>query len=281
MQEIIKISENNLQTKKAKRRSHLALAKELLRDKEKKTVFSVLIAVFALCCLGVWSLSGELLSIAGFDDFICRAISARALSVITLLLEYVLFIAFLFPLMLGIYAYFLDFAKSDDARIIKVFSYYTSRKKYFFALRLSFRLTLVVIFVLALSLCVAYLGAMLARYLVSVDGVARATLALGIAFLCNVSLSLVAIFRLCDCFAFVSLSQDENCSFKDICTTSGALAKGNRRKIILNFAVSLLLVAVSVFSAGILLPVLLPIAILSRALLENDIINEYKIKNNI
>ncbi len=281
MQEIIKINEAGVKAKKAKRHSYFALAKELLCDKEKRITFSVLIGVFSLCCAGVWSLSGRLLSIAGFDDFVYREVSSHVLLALTLLLDYTLFAVFLFPFLLGIYAYFLDFARSDDARIGKVFGYYTSRKRYFFALRLSFKLTLVVAFVLALSLGVAYFGATLARYLADTASVVRATIVLCIAFLCIASLALVAIFRLCDYFAFVSLSQGCDCSFKDICASSGALAKGNHRRIIFNSAVSLLLVAISVFSAGILLPLLLPIALLSRALLENDIINEYKIKNNI
>ena len=281
MQEIIRINEAGLKTKKAKRRSYFAMARELLRDKEKRIIFSVLTVIFLLCCAGVWRLSEGLLSIAGFDDFISRAISFRALWVIAILLDYALFVSFLFPLLLGIYAYFLDFARTDDARIDRVFSYYTSRKKYLFAIRLSLRLTLALAFMLALSFGVAYLGAMLARYLADTGSVVRATISLCISLLCVLSLTAVTIFRLCDYFAFVSLSQECNCSFRDICASSGALAKGNRRRIILNFAVSLVLVTVSVFSAGLLLPFVLPFAILSRALLENDIINEYKIKNNI
>ena len=109
----------------------------------------------------------------------------------------------------------------------------------------------------------------------------KAVLILCMSFLCVLALICVLVLHICDLSMVVSFSSVEELSFKEICRASAYLIKGEKHRILLNFLASIIPLAITVFSAGLLSFATIPRIAMSRALLENDIIKEYKTNNNI
>ncbi len=281
MQEIVKFSEMNTKKAKRKQSTYSALTAALLKNKDLRATLASLILIFGICCVGLSLFSDALLSIGGFDEIISDKLSDYAMSVLLFLVDFTAFAFALFPLALGIYAYALHVTQSADADTGIIFFYYQKRSKYLFAVRLAYYALFVLVLLFALSYFVAHFGIMLAKSFLSDADIVRATVLLLLTLACIISLLAVALARICDLFIIVSLSLDSCCSIREMLRASSVLVKESRKRIFINRLSAILPLLVAIFSAGLLAPFVLPRAIVSRAFLENDIINEYKIKNNI
>lgn len=279
MQEIIKADEKK--ANRTGRATYSALSIKLLKNRYERVVLSVLVLIFGIACSGTAAFTQAFLSLCDFDMLVLRVFSSEVLFVLTLFLDFSMFAFLLFPFLLGIYAYALDFVNTEKANLELLFFYYRKRNKYFFAVRYCFRLMLILASALALSYLVSRLGIVLSQYFANDADIVRATIFLAIAFAGVTAFFVAVLLRMCDLFAVVSVSQECNSSLNTIFRISAALTRGFKKKVITHFFLSAISFVFILFSAGLLAIPILPKLAVSRALLERDIINEFKNKNNI
>jgi hypothetical protein len=232
--------------------------------------------IFLIASAGVSFISDSIFSVGGLNDVLADFFSQIVSVAISLFVDFTLFAFALFPFALGIYAYALNVVNMQDADVNLLFFYYKDRQRDFFAVRCAYRVTLTLLFVLFLSSLIAYLGGEFAETFKAQDDLVRATVLLSLSFLGVVATLVFSTLRFCDCFAVMSLSLYGNYSIKRLCCISSLVIKGKRKFVILNAFSSLFWIFVSVLSAGLLAPFAITRLVLSRALLENDILNEYK-----
>jgi hypothetical protein len=163
-----------------------------------------------------------------------------------------------------------------DAKLI--FAYY-KKGKYSFALRAlgSYILTFAA-FALA-SLLISFVGSEASVSLAYKGELVIATALLSLFFAAVSVLSVFLFIRLLS-FGFLHLTS----SFDGICSRdarrlSVRIIRGSKRRLFLNLISSVPIIAVTVLSAGILSFATLPVLLVSRALLEYDIIENFKINN--
>ncbi len=276
MQEMVNFEGLDIKKSKNKRMAHSVKISTLLKNKDLRLTVSTLVLIFLIASAGVSFISDSIFSVGSLNDVLADFFSPIVSVAVSLFVDFTLFAFALFPFALGIYAYALNVVNMQDADINLLFFYYKDRKRYFFAVRCAYCVMLTLLFVLVLSSLIAYLGGEFAETFKAQDDLVRATVLLSLSFLGVVAALVFSILRFCDCFAVMSLSLYDNYSIKRLCRISSLVTKGKRKFVILNAFSSLFWIFVSVLSAGLLAPFAITRLVFSRALLENDILNEYK-----
>ena len=274
MQEIVNFKEKNARTKAKKNFCYFKKALHFLRDKDLRAVLWTTTALVCLAIVGAYYLAQTLLSFFGIAEFFAKHEMSQIFRITSLFCEFTLISFSIFPLIMGMRLFCLHAVGGDiDAKLI--FAYY-KKGKYSIALRALGTYILAFAAFALMSLLISFVGGEASLALAYKGEIVIATALISLVFIAVIALSVFLFIRLLSFgFLYLTSSFDGICS-RDARRLSVRILQESKRRVFLNLISSVPIIAVTVLSAGILSFATLPLLLVSRALLEYDIIENYK-----